>query len=193
MSPNEGMTAARDRGGKKDCPWGTKQVVITSSSIAKRLVPVLWPLAPDTEHTEGQWWFQYLFASSCGCLCLEAIPGDSHIDNMKLKLRTGRRMLWAMKYKMENPLWSRPAILVYVIPHPLVLVGISTLLAHGRERGDEHSTGQRFVDTVCSLTHIKSESTAQPQTLTTRMVLALLLKEIASSLTETLDDPKMSF
>lgn len=40
---------------------------------------------------------------------------------------------------------------------------------------------------------IKSESTARPQILTTGMVLALLLKEMASHLTEALDDPKMSF
>lgn len=48
-----------------------------------------------------------------------------------------------------------------------------------------HSQGKR--------SHIISESTAQPETLTTRMVLAHLLKELASSLTDTLDDPKMSF
>lgn len=62
---------------------------------------------------------------------------------------------------------------------------MNILLDKGLLIWSAHSQGKR--------SHIKSESTAQPQTVTTQMVLALLLKEMASPPTDTLDDPKMSF
>ena len=97
---------------------------------------------------------------------------------------------------MEHTLWSRPVTLVYVIPHPLVMVGMSTSLAHGRPMVNIPPDKGLMIQSAHSLNKrspIKSESTAQPQILTTGMVLALLLKEMASHLTEALDDPKMSF